>query len=261
MSKGILDDLQFHLKIKKGDVGRYVIIPGDPGRTDKIAARLEDPVLVAYNREYKTWTGTLDGVVVSTTSSGIGGPSCAIAIEELYKAGADTFVRVGTCGGMALDVIPGDLVIPNGSIRKEGTTVEYTPIEFPAVPNYDVMQALIESADERGLRRHIGVVECKDSFYSQHQPETKPVADMLLYKWNAWLKSGCLASEMESSCLFIVSAYLGCRSGTVLAAINNQERLKAGLENIPTEDTDLATTVAIDAIRKLIKKDREAQRM
>lgn len=256
MSEGILQDLQFHLKIRKGDVGRYVLICGDPSRTDRIAKYLENAKEIAYNREYKIWTGELDGKKVSVCSHGIGGPSTAIALEELYNCGADTFIRIGTCGGMQTDVLAGDLVIANASIRKEGTTREYAPIEYPAVSHFGVTTALAQSATELGYAHHVGVVECKDSFYGQHMPENKPVADDLLYKWQAWIALGCLASEMESAALYIVSAFLGARAGTILHVINNQERIKQGLSNEVTEDTEKAIEVAISAIRKLIEQDR-----
>ena len=131
---------QYHIQVGKGDVGRYVILPGDPKRCAKIAKYFDNPVLVADSREYVTYTGYLDGVKVSVTSTGIGGPSASIAMEELTMSGADTFIRIGTCGGMQLDVKSGDVVIANGAIRMEGTSKEYAPIEFPAVADIQVTQ-------------------------------------------------------------------------------------------------------------------------
>lgn len=250
--------LQYHLQIRKGDVGRYVILPGDPKRCEKIAAYLEKPVLVADSREYKTYTGYLEGEKVSVTSTGIGGPSASIALEELAQCGADTFVRVGTCGGMDLEVKGGDLVVATGAIRMEGTSKEYAPIEFPAVPDLQVTNALAEAAKRCGCTYHTGVVECKDAFYGQHEPETKPVSYELLNKWEAWLRMGCKASEMESAALFIVGNYLKVRVGTDLLVMGNQEREKRGLENPIVHDTDMAIRVAIEGIRLLIQKDRES---
>ena len=134
---------QYHIQVGKGEVGRYVILPGDPKRCKRIAQYFDDPVFVADNREYVTYTGTLDGVKVSVTSTGIGGPSASIAMEELYRCGADTFVRIGTCGGMQTEVKSGDIVIATGAIRMEGTSKEYAPIEFPAVANLEVTNALL----------------------------------------------------------------------------------------------------------------------
>ncbi len=247
---------QYHTHTKEGDVGRYVILPGDPGRCEKIAAYFDDPKLVADNREYRTYTGTLLGEKVSVTSTGIGGPSASIAVEELYRCGADTFIRVGTCGGMQEEVIGGDVVIATGAVRMEGTSKEYAPIEFPAVPDFDVTLALRESAKELGFRNHVGVVQCKDAFYGQHEPETKPVGYELLNKWDAWVKCGALASEMESAALFVVGSYLRVRTGTVLLTVANQEREKKGLDNPCVHDTDCAIRIAIEAIKKLISNDR-----
>jgi uridine phosphorylase len=248
---------QYHINVGEGEVGRYVILPGDPKRCAKIAAHFDNSKLVADSREYVTYTGYLDGVKVSVTSTGIGGPSAAIALEELVKCGADTFVRVGTCGGMDINVKGGDVVVATGAIRMEGTSKEYAPIEFPAVANFEVASSLIESC--KGLRKtyHVGIVQCKDSFYGQHSPETKPVSYELIDKWNAWLRCGTLASEMESAALFVAGSYLKVKVGSVFLVVANQEREKAGLENIQVHDTEAAIEVAVQAIRNLIKADKE----
>ncbi|OOM10682.1 uridine phosphorylase [Clostridium saccharobutylicum] len=248
---------QYHINVGKGEVGKYVILPGDPKRCKKIAEHLENPKLIADNREYTTYTGYLDGVKVSVTSTGIGGPSAAIALEELVNCGADTFIRVGTCGGMDIDVKGGDVVVATGAIRAEGTTKEYAPIEFPAVANFEIANALVQASKELNKTYHAGVVQCKDSFYGQHSPETKPVSYDLLNKWDAWLKLGCLASEMESAALFVVASYLKVRVGSVFLVIANQEREKAGLENKQVHDTETAIEVAVQAIRNLIKAENQ----
>jgi len=245
----------YHIQVAKGEVGRYVILPGDPKRCKLIAEYFDHSALIADNREYVTYTGTLDGVKVSVTSTGIGGPSAAIAMEELYQCGADTFIRVGTSGGMALDVKSGDLVVANGAIRMEGTSREYAPIEFPAVPDFHVTTALVQAAKNLKLPYHVGVVQCKDSFYGQHSPETKPVGYELLAKWDAWVKLGCKASEMESAAEFIVADYLKARAGAVMLVMANQERVKAGLDNPVVHDTDAAIRTAVEAIRILIHED------
>ena len=185
---------EYHIGVGTGDVGRYVILPGDPGRCEKIAKHFDNPVKIAQNREYTTYTGYLDGEKVSVVSTGIGGPSASIAVEELIHCGADTFIRVGTSGGMQKEVLGGDLVIATGAIRFEGTTKEYAPIEYPAVPDFDVTAALKEASEELGYRHHLGVVQCKDNFYGQHSPDSMPVADELNSKWKAWIACGALAS-------------------------------------------------------------------
>ena len=247
---------EYHLKIRPGDVGRYVILPGDPGRCEKIASYLEKPVLVASNREFTTYTGMLDGEKVSVTSTGIGGPSAAIAMEELARCGADTFVRIGTCGGMQTEVKSGDIVIATGSIRMEGTSKEYAPIEYPAVADFHMVQALVQAAEKGKYPYHVGVVQCKDAFYGQHEPETKPVSYELLNKWEAWKRLGCLASEMESAALFVVGNYLRVRVGSIFLVVANQERAKLNMENPVVHDTELAITTAVEALRDIIRKDK-----
>ena len=250
-------NLQYHIQVGKGDVGRYVILPGDPKRCEKIAAHFDNPRLIADSREYITYTGYLEGEKVSVTSTGIWGPSASIAIEELVKCGADTFIRVGTCGGIDLDVKSGDIVIANGSVRMEGTSKEYAPIEYPAVPDYNVLSALINSAKKTDYKYHVGVVQCKDAFYGQHSPEIMPVSYELLNKWEAFKRMGCLASEMESAALFIAGSFLKVRVGAAFLVVANQEREKKGLENPVVHDTEAVIKVAVDAIRDMIKEEKK----
>lgn len=247
---------EYHLKIRPGDVGRYVILPGDPGRCEKIARYLEDPRFVASNREYTIYTGILEGEKVSVCSTGIGGPSAAIAMEELIHCGAECFIRVGTCGGIEENVLGGDLVIATGAIRMEGTGLQYAPVEFPAVADFQVVNALAEAAKADDQRFHTGVVHCKDSFYGQLDPDSMPVRGELKSKWQTWLDCGALASEMESAALFVVAAARRVRVGTVLLVLGNQTRRAKGLEDIQCHDTEQAVRVAADAMRRLIKRDK-----
>ncbi len=251
------DEGEFHIHVKKGEVGRYVILPGDPGRCEKIAKYFDDPVFIAQNREYVTYTGKLLGVPVSVTSTGIGGSSASIAMEELIHCGADTFIRVGTSGGMKKDVMGGDVCIATGAIRFEGTSKEYAPIEWPAVPDFGVTRELKDAADRLGFRNHTGVVQCKDSFYGQHSPQSMPQSAVLGQRWDAWLELGALCSEMESAALFTVAAARGVRAGSVLLVIANQTRRELGLSDPQVYDTDRAIRVAVEAIKELIKKDGE----
>lgn len=248
---------QYHLQIAPGDVGKYVILPGDPKRCKLIAEYFDDAKLIADSREFVTYTGYLNGEKVSVTSTGIGGPSASIAMEELKRCGADTFIRVGTCGGMQKEIVGGDLVIETGSIRMEGTSREYAPIEYPAVADFDVVQALVKAAKKLGMSYHVGVGQSKDSFYGQHEPEVKPVGYELLNKWGAWIKCGCLASEMESAALFIVGSCLRVRVGTVCLVVANQEREKAGLPNAQVHDVNGAVKTAMEAIKELIEEDKK----
>lgn len=247
---------QYHTGIGPEDIGGYVILPGDPKRCAKIAAHFDNPVLVADSREYVTYTGTIDGVKVSVTSTGIGGPSAAIAIEELSKCGAHTFIRVGTCGGMQDEVCGGDVVIATGAIRMEGTSKEFAPIEYPAVADLQVTNALVNAANKLNIKNHAGVVQCKDSFFGQHEPEVMPVSYELENKWQAWIRMGCLASEMESAALFIAASFLRVRCGSCFLVVANQERAKKGLPNAQVHDTETAIVTAVEAIRELIKQDQ-----
>ena len=247
---------QYHIHCAPGEVGRYVILPGDPGRCASIAAHFDGAKLVAQNREYTTYTGTLLGEKVSVCSTGIGGPSASIAMEELHKLGADTFIRVGTCGGIDLNVKSGDIVVATGAVRFEHTSLEYAPIEFPAVSDFGIASALTEASRALGYTTHLGVVQCKDSFYGQHSPAASPVSYELLNKWESWKRLGVKASEMESAALFVVAAALHVRCGSCFHVVWNQEREKAGLDQDMSEDTSAAVKVAVEALRRVIERDR-----
>lgn len=250
---------QFHIQCVEGDVGRYVFLPGDPGRCAAIAQHFDNPVHVGMNREYNIWSGYLLGEKASVCSTGIGGPSASIAMEELANIGADTFIRIGTCGGIHLDVKPGDVVVASGAVRFEHTSLEYAPIEFPAVADFEITAALKNASEELGYQTHVGVVQCKDSFYGQHSPESSPVSYELLQKWESWKRLGVKASEMESAALFVVAAARNVRCGSCFHVIWNQEREKAGLFMPMTEDTSGAVTVGIAAMKKIIAADKEKQ--
>ena len=250
----------YHLNCVKGDVGRYVLLPGDPGRCEAIAKLFDDPVHIGMNREYNIWTGTLLGEKVSVCSTGIGGPSAAIAMEELVKIGAGTFVRVGTCAGIHLDVKPGDIVVATGSIRYEHTSLEYAPIEYPAVADFGIASALKAASEELGYCTHTGVVQCKDAFYGQHSPEKSPVYYDLLQKWESWKRLGVKASEMESTALFVVADALHVLCGSCFHVVWNQEREKAGMFMPMSEDTSGAIKVGVEAIKKLILEDRASKK-
>lgn len=246
---------QYHIQLDDSHGARYAILPGDPGRVESIAKHLDGAHFLGQNREYTTWLGKLAGEPVLVMSTGMGGPSTAIGIEELYMTGVNHFLRIGTCGGMHTDVIGGDLVIATGAIRMEGTSKEYVPIEFPAVANLDVTNALVTAAKAKGYPHHAGVVQCKDSFYGQHSPGRMPSGVELMQKWDAWIKANCLASEMESAALFIVSQILGAKAGCILNTIWNQERKRQGLSDPHSHDTSKAIEIAVDAIRLLIAEE------
>ncbi len=250
---------QYHIGLKEGDAGEYVILPGDPKRCKKIAKYFDNAELVADRREYTTYTGFLNGVKVTVTSTGIGGPSASIALEELVKIGAKKFIRVGTCGGIDINVKGGDIVVATGAVRMEGTSREYAPIEFPAVADLDITNALVEACKKLNNPFHTGIVQCKDSFYGQHSPEKSPVSYELINKWEAWKRLGCKASEMESAALFVVGSALNVKVGSVFLTVANQEREKLNLDNPVIHDTDRAIKTAIEALKILIEKDRNQE--
>ena len=243
---------QFHIACAQGDIGRYCILPGDPGRVPAIAALFDDAKQIAYNREFNVWTGTLLGEKVTACSTGIGGPSASIAMEELHKCGADTFIRTGTCGGIDLNVQSGDVVVATGAIRYEHTSREYAPIEFPAVADFQVTNALVEATKKLGFPLHTGI--------GQHDPAASPVYYELQQKWESWKRLGVKASEMESAALFVVAAALGCRCGSCFHVVWNQEREAAGLDQKMSEDTSSSVKVSVEALKLLIEADRKAGR-
>ncbi len=257
MSSSLPSERQHHIQVAKGEVGRYVFLPGDPGRSEPIARLFDDPWLVAKNREYETWSGYLDGELVSVTSTGIGCPSASIAMEELVKVGSDTFIRVGTSGSMQPDVLPGTLGIISGAIRDEGTSSHYLPMEFPAVADLEVTRALAAAAKELKKPYRIGISQSKDSFYGQHEPGRMPVASRLKERWDAWMAGGAICSEMEASALFIVASTLGVRAGGIMMILGHHDMAPMTDEELAAGSLDNLLPAAITGLRNLIAHDRE----
>ena len=255
------EGLAFHLHIKEGDIGRYVLLPGDPARCEKIARYFDDPHFVAQNREYVTWSGTLLGEKVSVVSTGIGCPSTAIAVEELVEAGADTLIRVGSSGSMQPYIHTGDVVMVSAAIRDEGTTSHYLPIEFPAVADIDVVTALREAALRLGFKSHTGIAQSKDSFYGEVERTRMPMSDHLSERWNAFIAGGAACSEMESSALFILSSLYRKRAGGVMLVINESDLAETDEEDAAKHmaefDADAVIKVAVEALKILIEADRK----
>lgn len=250
-------DKMYHIGLSKKDIegAKYAILPGDPKRVEVIASFLKNAKKLTESREYTSYLGEIKNEKVLVISTGMGGPSTAICVEELALIGIKYLIRVGTCGGMQLNVKAGDIVIASSSIRSEGTTKEYTPIEYPAVADFNVLCALKEAAEKLGYTNHLGVVHSKDSFYGQHNPENMPIGYELEKKWNAFIDTGALASEMETASLYIVSACRKLSAGAVLTVIWNQERELEGLDNDTNFDVDKEINVAIKAIEILINKE------
>ncbi|WP_418493870.1 nucleoside phosphorylase [Enterocloster sp.] len=248
-----------HIGLEKGQIGRYVFLPGSPERTEKIAAYFENPKEIAYNREFRTFVGQLNGVDVAVTSTGIGGPSAAIAVEELYQCGADTMMRVGTCASVSPKVSIGDIVIPNGAVKMEGVSHHYLPVEFPSVPDFQMLKAIEQAAINLGLPYDVGVTITKASFYTQTSPQTKPVGPELIYKWEAYKKGGASSTSMECAPLFAVGASLGIRTSCVMASATNYKsgKVKEGSEKVNVEDRAIRT--AIEAMKIIIREDQKGE--
>jgi uridine phosphorylase len=238
---------QYHIECGPGDVGRYVLLPGDPGRVPLIASFLERAERIAQHREYTTYTGWLAGEKVTVTSTGIGGPSTAIAVEELAAIGADTFIRVGTSGLMQPFMHSEDLVVVSGAVRDEGTASHYMPLAFPAIADLDVVECLRQACEARGQRHHVGLSHSKDSFYAEVQPDRMPLSATLKEQWNAWVMGGVLCSEMEAAALFVICSVLHKRAGGLMVALNET----------PSSLEPLCQT-AVEGVRRLIALDRAA---
>ena len=241
---------QYHTHTVPRDVGKYVLLPGDPGRVPLIAAHLEDAKHIATNREYVTYTGWLDGEKVSVTSTGIGCPSSAIAVEELYRCGADTFIRVGTSGSLQPGTKSNDLAIVTGAIRHEGTSSHYMPIEFPAVCDLEVVTAMRAAVNRLGARYQVGISHSKDSFYGEVEPERSAISEELKDLWRAWQIGGAICSEMEISTICVVSSILRARAGGIMAMHGEGE----------FGPLDGLIVAAVESVKELIKMDKERGR-
>ena len=247
-----------HIAMGKGDVAEYVFLPGDPGRSEKIAKYFDNPVMVAQNREYVTYSGTLEGVPVSVTSTGIGGPSAAIAMEELVMCGSHTFIRIGTCASVSPKVHVGTVSIPRGAVRMEGVGLHYLPIEFPPVPDFFLIKELEQAAIRLGMHCDMGITITKDSFYTQINPEDKPVGYDLVNRWEAYIKGGATTTSMESSPLFLIAGYLGVRMATVLvSATDCNQYSREDRKRYGTDWEENAILTGIEAMRSIVKKDQQ----
>lgn len=205
-------DIQRHIRAKRGDVAPYVLIPGDPGRAERIAATFVEPKLVARNREYVLFTGTTTaGTPIGVCSTGIGGPSASIAVEELTRIGASHFIRVGSAGGRQPDMPIGSVVVVTAAFRGDGTSLDYIPLGYPAAADLDVTLALRQAAQEHlGQRAVEGVVYTRDAFYRRDDGLNQRLTD-----------AGVVAAEQECSTIFVVGSLLGVKVGAVLGTDSN----------------------------------------
>jgi len=262
------DTLQYHIKCRRGDVAPYVLLPGDPARVNVIASLWDESRKVAENRQYVTYTGRVSGVDISTTSTGIGGPSAAIAVEELARCGADTFIRVGTCGGYQKDQRIGDIAIATGAVRWEGTTRQYVPTEYPAIGTPEVIMALIEAAELLGANYHVGITKSGDSLYAgtafggYQQSWMKNIeAD--------FARSNVVSAEMEASTIFTLASLFRLRAGSVCSIIDLviADHAQEASKEMPVEEAFQvkpefilrSCRCAVEAVKILDKWDRDRQ--
>jgi uridine phosphorylase len=247
---------RYHLQLEDGEIGEYALLPGDPGRCELIAQSLEGARHVRSNREFTTFAGSVDGVHVGVVSTGIGGPSAAICVEELASLGVHTMIRVGTCGALQDSVQPGDVVLVHGAVRDDGTSHRYVPAAYPAIADLDVTIALRDGAATLGGRHRAGIVVSTDSFFGQRDMDRMPVAAELRARWDAWVRAGCVAVEMECATVLTVAAVRRVRAGAVLAVI---DRSGPGAEPMPDPQhlpLQAAIDIAIAAVRRLVAAGR-----
>lgn len=244
--------LQYHIQCKRGDVARYVLLPGDPERVEIISSQWDERREIAYHREYRTHTGKYRGVDISVTSTGIGAPSAVIALEELARIGADTFIRVGSTGAIQQDIELGDLIISSGAVRLEGTSKQYVRPEYPASAHYEVVMALIEAAESLGVRYHVGITASTDSFYlgqGRHgfRGYTQSFSENILHDLR---RANVLNFEMEAAALFTVANIYGLRAGSVAVVFANRIR-----DEFEVVSQDTVAKVANEAVKILAEWD------
>lgn len=253
-----MTELQRHIRTAPGDVAPYVLLPGDPHRVEREAALWDEARLVADNREHITWTGTYKGMPVTCTSTGMGCPSTAIAIEELARCGARTLLRMGTCGGIAAEVRPGDLVIFDSACRFEGTTRCYAPIEYPAVAHRDIVNAAVEQAEAAGLRYHVGTSRCTDGLYTNRPERDVSFGGYRLSSWDSFMRDldamHVLAGDMESAAVMVLSRLFGLRGGCLCVCAAH---LIDGSTEAPVDIIDLLDRAALETLYRVYLHDVE----
>lgn len=245
-----------HIALSNDQISKYVFLPGSPERVPRIAAYMDNAKKIAQNREHTTYEGYINGIRVLVTSTGMGGPSAIICLEELSKLGADTFIRIGTCASVSPKVRRGDIVIPNGAVRMEGTSSHFLPMEYPAVPDYFLVRKLEAAAIELGYRYNVGVSITKDSFYTQMEPETRPIGPELKFRWDSYEKGGATSTSMECAPLFIAGGSLGVRVATVMVSAANYKNYSNDDKDYPADTEKLAIITGIEGMKKVIEEDR-----
>ncbi len=238
---------QPHLLVEPGELADIALVPGDPGRVDRIADHCDDAETVAENREYKLVNATYEGCEVTICSTGIGSPSAAIAIEELAAVGVETFIRVGTTGALQSDIEIGDTVVATGAAKDEGTTKRYENAEIPAVPDYEVLTALVGASESRSAPVHIGPIATDDAYYAETDAHVE-----------AWSEAGLLCVEMEAAAIFSLARRKGLAAGAICTVdgnlIEGTQKGETEGEELPEKaknNVDRAIRIALDAATAL----------
>ncbi len=238
--------MEFHIRCEPKDIARYAFVPGDHARAKKIADHFDQVEMVSTSRGYNVYTGTVDGMRMTVSSTGMGGPSVAICIEELAHLGVDTFIRVGSCGTMQPYVDCGDVIIASGTFRAGGTANNYLPVEYPAVPDFQVLSALVAAAKKSGAPYHVGIGSAGDAFYAPRDPSAR---EMLR-------NAGLVFGEMESDTLFVISSLRGWRAGALFASDGTATETKpAWGEKLFRQGEENSIRIAIEAMREIALAD------
>jgi uridine phosphorylase len=240
--------MEFHIKCNPDDISRYCLTPGDPARAKRIATYFDNAKFVTDSRGYLVYSGNYRGVFMTVCSTNMGGPTVAIALEELAHMGADTFIRVGSCGAVQPQLGPGDIVISTGAVRLGGTGNSYLPLYYPAVPTFDVVRALVDAAEEMNVPVHLGIGAAGDAFYAPKEGR----AEMA--------KAGVLSLEMESDTLYIVGQFRGWRTGAIFATDGTPTEVKpAWGEEAFQRGEQNAIEIALNAMHALATRDGAPQ--
>ena len=238
--------MEFHIRCDPKEISRYVFVPGSHDRAKKIAAKFSDMHVVSESRGYLVYSGLVDGIFMTVSSTGMGGPSTAICIEELGHMGADTFIRVGSCGAFQDYLNCGDVIISTGTYRDGGTANAYLPIEFPAVADFTVTSALVEAAQQLGLKAYPGLGSAGDAFYAPRDPSKRELLK----------QAGLLSGEMESDTLYVVAALRGWRAGALYTSDGTSKETKpAWGEDLFRQGEENAILIALEAMKNIARAD------
>ncbi|MER1689598.1 uridine phosphorylase [Proteus mirabilis] len=248
----------FHLGLTKNDLqgATLAIVPGDPKRVEKIAKLMDNPAHLASLREYTSWRGEIDGKAVIVCSTGIGGPSTSIAVEELAQLGIRTFLRIGTTGAIQEHINVGDILVTTAAVRLDGASLHFAPMEFPAVSDFECMNALYKAAKDNGSTVHVGVTASSDTFYpgqERYDTYTGRVVRRFKGSMKEWQEMGVMNYEMESATLLTMCASQGLRAGMVAGVIVNRTQQEIPDAELLKKTENNALGIVIEAARTLMK--------